>query len=242
MNRPTPASQAPEGIEKLVDDLREEAREVEPDAEHLSEPLCQHVLALVDRSREAADELEAKAAEIAQVRAWLNVANKEWYDANARAEAAEARLASLTSPDGASRALLKKAAETFRRYEELHRAKGTPEAYEKSKANGEIAHEIECHLDWLATPPERPEIGELIEALEAIKAVPTKAWSIDTAHRIAVRALKRAVLTSPSSAGRENQDRGASPAATALSSADADQAPSGLAPDGLQSTGAGAGE
>lgn len=48
---------------------------------------------------------------------------------------------------GKGRRLLEKVAATFRRYEELHRAKGTEDAYEKSKANGALAHEIECFLN-----------------------------------------------------------------------------------------------
>jgi Lar family restriction alleviation protein len=66
------------------------------------------------------------------------------------ADAWNARLAHSTpvpAEGGDGRALLADAAKQFRFYEEAHRAKGTPEAYEKSKINGEFAHRIECFLD-----------------------------------------------------------------------------------------------
>lgn len=43
--------------------------------------------------------------------------------------------------------LLDEAAQTFRRYEAIHRAKGTPEAEEKAKANAALAAKIEAALE-----------------------------------------------------------------------------------------------
>lgn len=75
----------------------------------------------------------------------------------------------LLLPTGTT--LLEKAAKQFRFYEEQHRAKGTPEAYEKSKVNGAMAHEIECYLS-LATPD--PLTAKLVEALQNIRALAQK--------------------------------------------------------------------
>lgn len=46
----------------------------------------------------------------------------------------------------ALRVLLREAAETFRRYEALHRAKGTPESTEKAEVNADIAARLEAAL------------------------------------------------------------------------------------------------
>jgi hypothetical protein len=83
-------------------------------------------------------------------RGWLEgechkyLANQREHDLLAE-HFARHRLSS--SPSGIGADLLADAARQFRLYEELHRAKGTPDAYEKSKVNGAFAHRIECFLN-----------------------------------------------------------------------------------------------
>lgn len=74
-----------------------------------------------------------------------------------------------------ARALLDKAAKQFRFYEEQHMAKKTPEAYEKAKVNGALAHEIECYLALTENLP-RPNIRDeaLEEAVRAVESLPAE--------------------------------------------------------------------
>lgn len=84
----------------------------------------------------------------------LKVQAEDWIDRNPGRVAADIRRlrteererATPGAPDPAH-VLLRKCAETFRRYEKLHMDKGTPEALRKSQHNAGLAAEIERFLD-----------------------------------------------------------------------------------------------
>lgn len=54
----------------------------------------------------------------------------------------------LAAPDESLLSLLRESAETFRRYEALHRAKGTAESDAKAEANAAIAGKIEAAIGF----------------------------------------------------------------------------------------------
>lgn len=67
-------------------------------------------------------------------------------------------------------AALRTAATTFRRYAELHQAKGTPEGAEKAKANAALAEQMEAALDDLDGAGMKLALVELRDALAGFDA------------------------------------------------------------------------
>jgi multidrug efflux pump subunit AcrA (membrane-fusion protein) len=77
---------------------------------------------------------------------------------------------SVTGSEDLLRQLLKESAETFRRYETLHRAKNTPESTQKAEVNHDIARRIEAVLAVPAVP--LPYYSEtLLEAYKDLAAM-----------------------------------------------------------------------
>lgn len=95
-------------------------------------------------------------------------------------------------------AALRTAATTFRRYAELHQAKGTPEGVEKAKANAALAEQMEAALDDLDGAGMKLALVELHAALDffdRVKAAPERdRIAVGTDHWDRLEAATRGVV------------------------------------------------